>query len=144
LHDFCKRVKRVSKASGLSLECGKVGLWNGDLNREAQSARRAETSLKERAKGRVMGRDARKAWNGVAWIWITVKDYYGVVSFERETRKWSGWKELGGFKILVRQTGRLVGLDCTPILLVKSGHDMSCPYDVRTWRHSKMCRLGLD
>jgi len=48
------------------------------------------------AKGSVIGRNTRKACDRVAWISITVKDYYGVVSFERETRKWSGWKELAG------------------------------------------------
>jgi hypothetical protein len=51
---------------------------------------------KSGVKRRVIGWNATKACNRVAWISITVKDYYGVVSFERETRKWSGWKELPG------------------------------------------------
>jgi hypothetical protein len=34
---------------------------------------------------------------------ITVKGYYGVVSFERETRKWNVWKELAGI-LGIRET----------------------------------------
>jgi len=54
------------------------------------------------------GWNATESCSRVPWIWITVKDYYGVVSFERETRKWSGWKELAGI-LGIRETVRRAG-----------------------------------
>jgi hypothetical protein len=42
-----------------------------------------------------MGWIATRAWDRVAWISITVNNYYLLVLFERAGRKSKGLKELG-------------------------------------------------
>ena len=45
----------------------------------------------------VLGCSANGTWGMIAGNWITVKvSVLKIYPFERETRKWSAWKELAG------------------------------------------------